>query len=556
VNLRRLRLPSAWPLCAAGLVAAVLRLLLLWHSGGWHSAIEYDDGVHYGSSALLTHGVVPYRDYDFLQPPGITWLLMPSAVLGRLFGDATGLVLARLATVGAAAATTVLLGRLVGRSTTARRGLLAAGIYAAAAPALVAGRTAMLEPWLDLLLVIAYGRLTVRRPSSRDAWIGGAALGLGITVKAWGLVAALVLIGWMSLQHRRTGLAPVGRSAAAAAIAATATCLPFLVLAPGRMVNDVITAQLTRPADGTSTMFIRWTQFLAIRPIFAQPYVPAALAALALAWCAVTALRRSALGWLMVAQLLAGLVMFALSGPYFFHYGDYLIGPFAVLVAVALPALRPQRGPVRRLRAAAAWTAVWVLALGGVVQLSDAWSQGQPASVNVARLTALVRGSRCVSADQPVLIELADAVGQSCHPWPDPRGTALANLPSRVAPHFYPYGFRRLAWWQQRWQRELAASSTVILTGAPCLRPDWTAWLCHQFTRDFRYAGAAGRASPGLLPVQVWRRHVAVQAHRRFRACRQQECCPLPRSTHPLTRPATPGRTLSVSRRSVSGSQC
>ncbi len=74
---RRLGSTFGWQLGVVGVVAALLRLALLWHSGGWHSAIEYDDGVHYESSALLLHGVLPYRDYTFLQPPGITWLLLP-----------------------------------------------------------------------------------------------------------------------------------------------------------------------------------------------------------------------------------------------------------------------------------------------------------------------------------------------------------------------------------------------------------------------------------------------------------------------------------------------
>jgi len=72
---------------------------------------------------------------------------------------------------------------------------------------------------------------------------------------------------------------------------------------------------------------------------------------------------------------------------------------------------------------------------------------------------------------------------------------------------FYPYGFRRLTRWQLQWRQELAASSTVILTGPPCRRTDWTPLLCRQFERDFRFAGSAGRATPALLPVEVWRRY-------------------------------------------------
>lgn len=529
----RLRAAPGWAavgLVAIGLLAALLRLLLLAHSGGWHSAIEYDDGVHYGSSALFLHGVLPYRDYDFLQPPGITWLLLPCAIVGRLFGDATGLVLARLATIAAATATTILLGRFVGRWAGPRRGLLAAVGYAVAAPALVAGRTVMLEPWLSLLLVLAYGRLAAPRPRdsvparARDAWIGGAALGLAVTVKAWGVIAALVLVAWMVARSQRAPAGgsrpPWSRVAGGAAAATGVVCLPFFVLAPGRMITDVITTQLSRPADGGSTTLNRWSQLTAIRPLFgSHPFALAMIAVAALVWCAVTAVRRSILGWLMAGQLAVGLVMFGLSGPYFFHYGDYLVVPFAVLLALALPSLHPIAVRARSVRVGIAWAALWVVALGGVVQVADGWSQGQPAAVNVARLTALVRGSKCVTSDQMVLMELADQLGRSCRPWPDPRGTALASLtampglPAGAGPNFYPYGFRLLPAWQQRWRRQLTMSSVVILTGAPCARDDWTPALCHEFERDFRYAGSAGVATPALLPVQVWRRAPHAGAH-------------------------------------------
>ncbi len=562
---RRLGSSFGWQLGAVGLLAALLRLVLLWHSGGWHSAIEYDDGVHYESSSLLLHGVLPYRDYDFLQPPGITWLLMPCAVIGRIFGDPTGLAFARLATVAAAATATVLLGRFVARASTPRRGLLAAIIYASAAPALVAGRTAMLEPWLDLALIIAYERLTRRPLTTRDTWIGGVALGLAVTVKAWGLVAAVVLLAWLALRRPRTDGRKFARLGAAACSAMIVICLPFFVFAPGKMITDVITAQLGRPVDGTRDTFVRWSQFLAIKPIFAHPYVPAALAAVALLACALGALRRGALAWLMLGELLAGLVMFALSPPYFYHYGDYLIVPMAAIVALALPSPRPARGPVRRLRTGAAWSAVWVLALGGVVQLGAAWSQGSPASVNVDRLNDLLGTTGCVSADQPVLIELANATTRDCRPWPDPRGTALSNLPANVGGHFYPFGFRRVASFQRDWRAELAVSSTVILTGSPCRRADWTPALCHQFEREFRYAGTAGRATPALLPVEVWRRRVVAHSPHHIRrglsACRQQGCCS-PRSSVPpvpLARPSTaptPASTRSASSRSASASRC
>ncbi len=281
------------------------------------------------------------------------------------------------------------------------------------------------------------------------------------------------------------------------------------------MVADVITAQLGRPVDGTADTFVRWAQFLAIKPVFEHPNAPAVLATVAVVACAVGALRRGAVAWLMLAEMAAGVTMFALSPPYFYHYGDYLIVPLAALVAFALPSLHPAIGRVRRLRTGVAWSAVWVLALGGVVQLAAAWQQGTAASVNVDQLNDLVGTTRCVTADQPVLLELADAMNRDCRPWPDPHGTALLDLPAHVGSHFYPLGFRDVPVFQRDWRAELAAATTVILTGPPCnVSLGWTPALCREFTRDFRYAGTAGRATPALLPVEVWSRDVQIDPRR------------------------------------------
>jgi alpha-1,2-mannosyltransferase len=563
-----------WQLGAVAVAAAVLRLALLWHSGGWHSAIEYDDGVHYESSALLLHGVLPYRDYTFLQPPGITWLLLPSAAVGRFLGDASGLVLARIVTVGAASAATVLLGRLVARHTSPHRGLLAAAVYAVAAPALIAGRTAMLEPWLDVALLVAYDRLGRRALTRRDCVIGGLAMGAAVTVKAWGLLAAIVLLGWLLLRRPRIDARAFGRIVVSACGAVAAVCLPFFVFAPGHMIRDVISAQLGRPVDGTASTFARWAQFLAVKPVFADPRVPVAIATLVVAACAVGALRRGAVAWLMLGEFGTGIVMFALSPPYFFHYGDYLIVPLAALVAFAFPALHPTPGSKRRLRTGAAWSAVWVLAVGGVVQLAAAWQQGTAASVNVDQLNDLVGATRCVTADQPVLLELANATNRDCRPWPDPHGTALLDLPAHVGNRFYPLGFRQVPLFQEDWRAELAASTMVILTGPPCGRMTaWTPALCRTFRQDFRYAGTAGRATPALLPVEVWRRVYPVRTLCHMPslhpACRQQECRPSlrtstprsPLSVLPVRRrlPSTgptPASTRSASSRSASASWC
>ena len=64
----------------------------------------YDDGVLFGSSLRLVHGVLPYRDFIFAQPPGITLLLVPAALLAKVAGTAWGMAAARIPTLLASTA--------------------------------------------------------------------------------------------------------------------------------------------------------------------------------------------------------------------------------------------------------------------------------------------------------------------------------------------------------------------------------------------------------------------------------------------------------------------
>src|SRR5207244_3369356 len=47
---------------------------------GVHGA---DDGVYLPPALRLLHGAFPYRDYAFVHPPGIAWLMTPLAFLGN-----------------------------------------------------------------------------------------------------------------------------------------------------------------------------------------------------------------------------------------------------------------------------------------------------------------------------------------------------------------------------------------------------------------------------------------------------------------------------------------
>jgi hypothetical protein len=70
------------------LLALALRLLLLSRPGYLLGVTEYDDGPYFGSAVNLIHGFLPYGSFVLVQPPGITLLMVPSALLSEATGTA------------------------------------------------------------------------------------------------------------------------------------------------------------------------------------------------------------------------------------------------------------------------------------------------------------------------------------------------------------------------------------------------------------------------------------------------------------------------------------
>ena len=156
-----------------GAIALALRLWILF-STGLMSVTQYDDGPYFGSAVRLVHGVLPYRDYAFVQPPGIAELMSPAALESYLSGTAWALVIGRFLSVLAGTAAVVLIGFLV-RHRGALAVLLAAGILAIYPISAVSARTVLLEPWLVLfclagaVAVFDWDRITATAPARQNS---------------------------------------------------------------------------------------------------------------------------------------------------------------------------------------------------------------------------------------------------------------------------------------------------------------------------------------------------------------------------------------------------
>jgi alpha-1,2-mannosyltransferase len=290
-------------IAACASVAFFLRAYQLTRPGYLFGVTEYDDGVLFGNALRLVAGVIPYRDFSMVQPPGGMLLMAPAALLAKVAGTARGLAAARMLTVGADTANVVLLGLLA-----RHRGPIAAGIacglYAVYPDAIVAAHTFLLEPWLNLFCLagavaifdrdrlagaVLRPRPSAQRPtvaprapatrhavptrhatptrhaaptrhataapgaprwSDRTRLLGGGLLfGFAVAIKIWALLPLAIAALLLLVAVRR--IRPAATLAAGAAIGLGIPLLPFALLAPTALARGVLIGQLVRNASGS-----------------------------------------------------------------------------------------------------------------------------------------------------------------------------------------------------------------------------------------------------------------------------------------------------------------
>jgi hypothetical protein len=490
------KLASAFAVASAG-----LRLLMLWRQGGLFSDIEYDDGVHLGSSLLLAHGHALYRDQVFLHPPGISLLLLPFSWASCWLGQPAVFALTRLVTVMASAGVAGLLTYIVWRASSPRRALLAGSLCVVFAPSIVAGSTLMLEPWLGLFGVFAVERLT--RDSARriDTTLAGTYLGLATMIKAWGVIALVGVVIWLMCERRRD---QVPRLLRAATVTIALLIAPFAAVGGSRLLHDIVWTQLRRPPDGVQGLWARTATLLGLHgQLSARGEVIVTLVLVGIAVLIGRALFTSGMARLSAIVLAIAIPVFANGPSFFFHYGDFFT-PWAALLIATQPSVQLSRLAARvDLGAAAAG----ILVLSLLCQSVALMRRQAAADMDVAVLQRLVGRHSCVVSDQVSLLLLAGAFDRpGCPSWLDPRGAALTELQGSETAHFYPSGFRKLPRWQRDYRALMWRADVLILTGDPCRHPEWTTATCQWVQANFLRIALAGHAGPARVPVQVWRR--------------------------------------------------
>ncbi len=296
----------------------------------------YDDSVYLGMAIRFVHGVLPYRDFDFVQPPGIGLIMAPVALVGELIGARDAMAIARILTALAASANAALAALALRRHGTLSMWVSGTAL-AIFPPAFAADHSLTLEPYLVLFTligtVLVFGEDT---DSSRTLLLGGIAFGFAGAVKTWAVLPAAAALLCLLPKRRRLRLVATGM-----ALGFVLPCLPFFGAAPGAFVHDVIVAQLSRKHSvyGDLSVMERLLLISGLKN-FAVLHastgtVTIALAAAAGVLVVLYALRRRHLSRLEVFVSVA--VAFILAGvfasPEFFNYYTYFPGTFLALLA-------------------------------------------------------------------------------------------------------------------------------------------------------------------------------------------------------------------------------
>jgi alpha-1,2-mannosyltransferase len=499
-------------IAAATALALGLRLYQLLHGGHLLGIGEYDEGADFGTALRLVHGVIPYRDFVVIQPPGITELMAPAAALSFVAPAAWALAVGRLLTVAASCAG-VVLGGVIAR----RRGLLATivtcGLLAIYPASVTASRTVLLEPWLVLFclagvaLVFRGGELT---GSVRLLAWGGAAFGAAGVIKVWAVLPFLVLLAMCARGPGRTrGTIAFAAGAAGGFLAPTA---PFAVMAPRAFYDSVVVAQLERTGARTPLGF-RLQEMTGLTG-FALPG-PALLAAALILVLLVVAAQVAAvlvshsppapLDWFAVLTTLLVVIAFLVPADFYYHYPAFL-APFLAL-ALGLPLGRALPAPVGPGSAAGpGWPGAARSAVGGRSRAAVAVSAAAgvafvalPLAVPGAEVTSLpdfahatamdrvIPDGACVVSDQVSVLIAVDRFFSSVSGCPvqvDGTGISFALGHGHAAAQAGQYP-AVAAIWSSAFRR----AQFVVLTMVNARRIAWTPALRDYFRANFRLVG-------------------------------------------------------------------
>jgi hypothetical protein len=522
--------PPGLVIGCATLLALIIRGFLLSRPHFLTSgAIEYDDGVYLGEAIRLLHGDLPYRDYALIQPPGIVVLALPAAVIAKLAGATAGLAVARLATVAASAACVALAGNLIRHRGTLAT-LVTCGLLAVYPADIMAARTLLLEPWMNLCALVAAtiafrdGRLAA---SPRRLALAGLLLGYAGTVKFWAVVPAAMLFfacccvpAGREPRDTRARRAGWYLPAVAAGFAVPVAALSWV--SPVTFFRGTLLYQATRTgqpaplalrldhltglipvldggglglsphsftlfqADSTATM--EATSF----PPAATYVITAVLAALVIAGYARGLRARTHLEWFALGTATAACGAILGYSAFFYHYPAFPAPWLAICAGAAAAAVRLPTPRAVRAAVSAACAVIAAIAVLEIVQMTGMAVRANPP------LASLIPQGACVVTDQVAVTIAADRFTPADPGCPDVVD-ALAQtlvLSHGVSPQG---GAGARPGVVEGWQAIFSKAQYVVLTSGHANRIPWTPQLDAWFHARFRQVAVYRRYANARL---------------------------------------------------------
>lgn len=396
------------------LLALTARLTQLDSAAGLSGA-NYDEGVWAWAARLFLHGVLPYRDYFFAQPPAAAFVFSPAMLLdSSAWGDPGSFLAARQLSV-AYGLISVALVFAIGHRLAGWWGATAAALVWSLDPRVVGlSAQVMLDGPMAMFSfagILAYlavhpalaPRATLRRQMTGLALAGGLTA-LSALTKAVGVTVLFAIV--LDLVWRRLGpraepqvpSAPLLGSVLLGAGAVSAIVLtPFMIAAPGELLSQAVFFQLLRPRTEIGLMD-RIGQ-LAERPDQVPILVMAGLGLAALTisvaiWVAFAVRRRGRDGHRFAGPQLAGwrvvvlwaalnALVFTSTRAFFPQYQLHLLAPLALLAAgvglipLWLKSVPPASALIRRWEA----PALILMLVAVAAQQAPSWSRSAGAYV-------------------------------------------------------------------------------------------------------------------------------------------------------------------------------
>ncbi len=478
-------------------LAGIIVVLEILHPGVIDS---YDSGVYFDAAWRLLNGVVPYRDYVFVQPPGITLVLAPAALVGHLVSTSVGFWVGRLMSAGASVLNAALVTTLLRRR--GRVAMWVGGLAMTITPVTnFVGTGVKLEPFFMLFVLLGLRRLFAdehRELTRRDFVVAGVFFALAISIKGWAVVPTLVAVAVLFPHHRRR----LGWILASTLAGIAVIFTPFFFLAPGAMWQQVVVDQVTRSVPSVTPTLTRLVDLSGYQGTWLAPSTPVIVVLLLLALGVVVTAIRDRSGDLLGP--FAGLTSVAATAailitPQFFAYYCYLVTPY-LAIASALVVARVVRSPrwshwrlePRALRLLVLGTGAVVTVLAGTTLATYDHAASAAAATATGAIDRYVPAGSCVAYDVVYLGVVTNRLNDSPH-CPliiDSYGMWLSNGNQLVAPpaHF-----------SEQWRRYFAHAQYVVLSNNESTFIPWTPALTSWF--EGAYAPLYGRDG-----VHIYRR--------------------------------------------------